>query len=132
VRDFEDPTLKLRIAIALLAGFAATGLAWILCRNAGESRAALGSGIAIGGLLGTTVSVVFCGAQVAFVRHKPRSNASLAAFAGGFFTKLVLLVVGILLLHPMEETASPVGFGVAFLAASLLAGAIVYSALGRA
>lgn len=123
--------MKTRIIAGAFFGFLATAAGYVVCQNASELPREVALGVAVGGVLGTVVATASCGAQVALVARKPSSNASFAAFVGGFFSKLVVLVVGILLLNRPGAALDATSFGVSFLCAAGIVSIIILSSLTK-
>ncbi|MFN0208082.1 MAG: hypothetical protein ACKVS6_17390 [Planctomycetota bacterium] len=123
--------MKTRIIAGAFFGFLATAAGYVVCQNASELRPEVALGVAVGGALGTVVATISCGAQVALVIRKPASNASFTAFAGGFFTKLLVLVVGILLLNRPGSAMDATGFGISFLCTAGIVSIIILSLLTK-
>jgi hypothetical protein len=119
-----------RASLGALAGFLATLAAFLVFWLQGEpGPRRIAWGVALGGVLGSLLAGASCGAQVAFVRHRPASNASFAAMVSGFAAKALALAVGILLLRGSDAPADPVGYGVALVGASVVTAAVVLPAL---
>lgn len=123
--------MKTRIIAGAFFGFLATATGYVVCQNASELRPEVARGIAVGGALGTLIATVSCGAQVALVARKPTSNASFTAFVAGFFTKLAVLVVGILLLNRPGSSLDATSFGISFLCAAGIVSMIILSLLTK-
>ncbi|MBI3817589.1 MAG: hypothetical protein HY286_02775 [Planctomycetes bacterium] len=118
-----------RTVYGVIAGLLISALGFWIATAAFANDPRVARGVALGGVVGTIVSSVGGGAQVALLRRNPKSNASFVAFGASFFAKLMFLVVGILLLGTVELGLNPAAFGVAFVAASIVATGFVLSAL---
>lgn len=116
-----------RLFIAITLGVLATVGAYFTAPAVAPQNGTVPPAILLGGLVGTAVGAISAGLQVALLMKKPASNASFLAFGGGFFAKLFVLVVGILLLGQPGSSMNPAAFAVAFLASAILVGAVILS-----
>lgn len=118
-----------RVILGAIAGavFAAICYGFGLLAFPGDPTVARGA--LVGAFGGALVACASGGAQVALVARQPQSNASFTAFGVGFFAKLLILGAGILTFGTRDLGCHPAGFGVAFVAASILVSGFTLSAL---
>lgn len=120
-----------RTILGLLTGLLLTAVAAAVALGAEWAGPRHGWAIALGGGLGGLVAAASAGAQVILLLRSPRSSASYGAFVAGFFAKLLVLVVGILLLGREGSPMDPATFGVAFLCSSALVTLVALSSIVR-
>lgn len=109
----------MRAVLGVAAGIVVTAGAYFFARQSFTDET-VAAGVVLGGALGTVVAGFSGGAQVAFLKIHPHSNASFVAFGVGFFAKLLTLAAGILLLGAPNSRFHPAGFAVAFVAAAIV------------